>query len=165
MWRVLRAIRDSKFKVRVARQNGKQLEGWSIGRNEAQADMDEGGEGGDCNEMEKVVGSNSDSSSEDEDGELSSSESSKRKRSRQQEIPRKKARVLTSLEEPRVTFQISRKIGVWFSEDIFWIILARMMTARQILHDLRSKLFNVYTLPGVCVGRRWPIGLKRSWEI
>jgi AdoMet-dependent rRNA methyltransferase SPB1 len=116
------AERDAKFKVRVARQNDKRREEWSgIDRDEAQTDTDEGDEGGGWDEMEqrKAADSDSDLSSVDEEDESSSSQLSKRKRRRQQETSRKKARLLTSLEEPQAASQISRKTDVWFSQDIF----------------------------------------------
>ena len=113
------AERDTKFKVRMARQNDKRREEWSgIDKDKAQADSDEGG-GWDEMEQRKAEDSDSDSSSADEDDELSSSQSPKRKRSRQQETSRKKARLLTSLEEPQTAIQISRKADVWFSQDVF----------------------------------------------
>ncbi|KAF8507152.1 Spb1 C-terminal domain-containing protein [Russula emetica] len=115
--------RDAKYKVRMARQDDKRREEWSgIDKDEAQGDTDEEGEGGGWDEMEqrKAAESDSDFSSADEEDELSSSQSSsKRKRPRQQETSRKKARLLTSLEEPQTTFQSSKKTDVWFSQDIF----------------------------------------------
>jgi AdoMet-dependent rRNA methyltransferase SPB1 len=114
--------RDAKYKVRMARQDDKRREEWSgIDKDEAQGDTDEGGGGGwDEMEQRKAVESDSDFSSADEEDELSSSQSSsKRKRPRQQETSRKKARLLTSLEEPQTTFQSSKKTDVWFSQDIF----------------------------------------------
>jgi AdoMet-dependent rRNA methyltransferase SPB1 len=117
------AERDAKYKVRMARQDDKRREEWSgINRDEAQGDTDEDNEGGGWDEMEqhKAAESNSDSSSADEEDELSSSQSSyKRKRPRQQETSRKKARLLTSLEEPQTKIQSSIKTDVWFSQDIF----------------------------------------------
>ena len=116
------AERDAKYKVRMARQDDKRREEWSgIDKDGAQGDTDEGDEGGGWDEMEqrKAAESDSDSSSADED-EVSSSQSlSKRKRPRQQEISRKKARLLTSLEEPQTKIQSSKKTDVWFSQDIF----------------------------------------------
>lgn len=119
------AERDAKYKVRMARQDDKRREEWSgIDGKEAQADTDEEDEGGGWDEMEQRKAadsdSDSDSSSTDEEDELSSSQSSKRKRTRQQqETSRKKARLLTSLEEPQTTLQSSRKTDVWFSQDVF----------------------------------------------
>lgn len=116
------AERDAKFKVRAARQNDKRREEWSgIDKGEAQADTDDEDGGGGWDEMEKrkAADSDPDSSSADEEDELSSSQSPKRKRPRQQETSRKKARLLTSLEEPQTTLQISRKTDVWFSQDMF----------------------------------------------
>jgi AdoMet-dependent rRNA methyltransferase SPB1 len=116
------AERDAKFKVRVARQNDKRREEWTgIDRDDAQADTDDEDEGGGWDEMEqrKAADSDSDSSSADGEDELSSSQSPKRKRPHQQETSRKKARLLTSLEEPQTTLQISRKTDVWFSQDMF----------------------------------------------
>ena len=118
------AERDSKYKVRMARQDDKRREVWSgIDKDEAQGDTDEDHEGGGWDEMEQRKaadsGSDSDPSSADE-GELSSSQSStKRRRPRQQETSRKKARLLTSLEEPQTKIQNSIKTNVWFSQDIF----------------------------------------------
>jgi AdoMet-dependent rRNA methyltransferase SPB1 len=116
------AERDAKYKVRMARQDDKRREEWSgIDKDGAQGDTDEEDEGGGWDEMEqrKAAESDSDSSSADED-EVSSSQSlSKRKRPRQQEISRKKARLLTSLEEPQTKIQSSKKTDVWFSQDIF----------------------------------------------
>ena len=115
------AGRDAKYKVRMARQDDKRREEWSGIDKEAQSDTDEEGEGGGWDEMEqrKAAESDSDSSSADED-ELSSSQSlSKRKRPRKQETSRKKARLLTSLEEPQTKVQSSIKTDVWFSQDIF----------------------------------------------
>jgi len=115
--------RDAKYKVRMARQDDKRREQWSgIDKDEAQGDTDEEDGGGGWNEMEqrKAAESDSDPSSADEEGELSSSQSSsKRKRPRQQETSRKKARLLTSLEEPQTKIQSSMKTDVWFSQDIF----------------------------------------------
>jgi len=117
------AERDAKYKVRMARQDDKRREEWSgIDKDEAQGDTDEEDGGGGWDEMEqrKAAESDSDSSSAGEEDELSSSESSsKRKRPRQQEPLRKKARLLTSLEEPQTTFQSSIKTDMWFSQDIF----------------------------------------------
>ena len=116
------AERDSKFKVRVARQNDKRREEWSgIDKDKAQTDTDEGDESGGWDEMEqrKAKDSDSDSSSADEEDEPSSAQAPKRKRPRQQETSRKKTRLLTSLEEPQTAFQISRKTDVWFSQGIF----------------------------------------------
>jgi AdoMet-dependent rRNA methyltransferase SPB1 len=116
------AERDAKYKVRMARQDDKRREEWSgIDKGEAQGDTDGEDEGGGWDEMEqrKAVESESDPSSADEEDELSSAKSSKRKRPRPQETSRKKARLLTSLEEPQTTFQRSRKTDVWFSQDIF----------------------------------------------
>jgi AdoMet-dependent rRNA methyltransferase SPB1 len=116
------AERDAKYKVRMARQDDKRREEWSgIDKNKAQGDTDEEDEDGGWDEMEqrKAAESDSDFSSADED-ELSSSQSlSKRRRPRQQETSRKKARLLTSLEEPQTKIQTSKKTDVWFSQDIF----------------------------------------------
>ncbi len=115
------AERDAKYKVRMSRQDDKRREEWSgINRDESQTDTDgEDGSGGwDEMEQRKAADSDSDSSSANED-ELPSTQSPKRKRPHQQEISRKKARLLTSLEEPQTTLQSSRKTDVWFSQDIF----------------------------------------------
>ena len=118
------AERDAKYKVRMARQDDKRREEWSgIDKDGAQGDAnEEGGGGWDEMEQRKAAESNSDSdfSSAGEEDELSSSQSSsKRKRPRQQETSRKKARLLTSLEEPQTKIQSSIKTDVWFSQDIF----------------------------------------------
>lgn len=117
------AERDAKYKVRMARQDDKRREEWSgINKGEAQGDADEEDEGGGWDEMEqrKAEEPDSDSSSVDDEDELSSSESpSKRKPPRQRETSRKKARLLTSLEEPQTKIQSSKKTDVWFSQDIF----------------------------------------------
>ncbi|KAI0286983.1 FtsJ-domain-containing protein [Russula aff. rugulosa BPL654] len=117
------AERDAKYKVRMARQDDKRREEWSgIDKDGAQGDTDEEDEGGGWDEMEqrKAAESDSDSSSADEEDKVSSSQSlSKRKRPRQQEISRKKTRLLTSLEEPQTKIQSSKKTDVWFSQDIF----------------------------------------------
>jgi AdoMet-dependent rRNA methyltransferase SPB1 len=117
------AERDAKYKVRMARQDDKRREEWSgIEKDKAQSDTDEEEGGGGWDEMEqrKAAESDSDSSLADEEDELSSSQSSfKRKRPRQLETSRKKARLLTSLEEPQTAFQSSMKTNVWFSQDIF----------------------------------------------
>ena len=116
------AERDAKYKVRMARQDNKRREEWSgIDKDKAQGDTDEEVEGGGWDEMEqrKAAESDSDSSSLGEDELSSSQSSSKRKRPRQQETYRKKARLLTSLEEPQTAFQSSIKSNVWFSQDIF----------------------------------------------
>lgn len=117
------AERDAKYKVRMARQDDKRRTEWSgIDKDEAQGDTDEEDEGGGWDEMEqrKAAESESDSSSADEEDELSSSQSlSRRKRPRQQEASRKKARLLTSLEEPQTKIESSIKTDVWFSQDIF----------------------------------------------
>ena len=116
------AERDAKYKVRMARQDNKRREEWSgIDKGETQGDTDEEDEGGwDEMEQRKAAESDSDSSSAGEEDELSSSQSSsKRKRPRQQETSRKKARLLTSLEEPQTTYQSSIKTDAWFSQDIF----------------------------------------------
>ena len=168
------AERDAKFKVRVASQNDKRREEWSgIDKDKAQADSDEGDEGGGWNKMEqrKAADSDSDSdsdsdpSSADED-EPSSPQSPKRKRPRQQEASRKKARLLTSLEEPQTASHISRKADVWFSQDIFHG-LDHLNDADdseayspQPSQDSEVRvapfpwIFYAYSLPGVCVGRR-----------
>lgn len=116
------AERDAKYKVRMARQDDKRREEWlGIDKDEAQGDTGEEDEGGGWDEMQqrKAAESDSDFSSVDED-ELSSSQSfSKRKRSGHQETSRKKARLLTSLEEPQTKIQTSKKTDVWFSQDIF----------------------------------------------
>ncbi|KAI0002075.1 FtsJ-domain-containing protein [Russula vinacea] len=103
------AERDAKFKVRVARQNDKRREEWT--GIETQVDTDDEDEGGRGLGFGFLVA--------DEEDELSSTQSPKRKRPRQQETSRKKARLLTSLEEPQTTLQISRKTDVWFSQDMF----------------------------------------------
>lgn len=117
------AERDAKFKVREARQNDRRREEWSgIDRDEPETDTDAGDEGGGWHEMEqrKAKDDESDSSSTDEEGAPSSSpQSSKRRRLHQQETSRKKARLLTSLEEPQTASQVSRKANVWFSQDVF----------------------------------------------
>lgn len=116
------AERDAKYKVRMARQDNKRREEWTgIDKDEAQGDTYEEGEGGGWDEMEqrKATESDSDSSSVGEDDLSSSQSSSRRKRARQQETSRKKARLLTSLEEPQTAFQSSKKTDVWFSQDIF----------------------------------------------
>jgi AdoMet-dependent rRNA methyltransferase SPB1 len=117
------AERDAKYKVRMARQDDKRREAWSgIDKDGAQGDTDAEDEDGGWDEMEqrKAAESDSDSSSADEEDELSSSQSSsKRRRPRQQETSRKKARLLTSLEEPQTKIQSSRKTDMWFSQDIF----------------------------------------------
>ena len=116
------AERDTKFKAREARQNDRRREEWSgIDRDEPQTDIDEDDEGGGWHEMEqrKAKDDESDSSSTDEEGAPSSPQLSKRKRLYQQETPRKKTRLLTSLEEPQTASQMSRKANVWFSQDVF----------------------------------------------
>jgi AdoMet-dependent rRNA methyltransferase SPB1 len=117
------AERDAKFKTREARQGDKRREEWSgIERDEGRDDMDEGSEDGGWYEMEqrKARNDDSDSSSIDEEGdEALSPRSPKRKRADQQETPKKRARLLTSLEEPQTTSQMSRRTDVWFSQDIF----------------------------------------------
>ena len=117
------AERDAKFKAREARQGDKRREGWSgIERDEGRDDMDDGSEDGGWDEMEqrKTRNDDSDSSSTDEeDDEVLSPRSPKRKRADQQETSHKRARLLTSLEEPQTASQMSRKTDVWFSQDIF----------------------------------------------
>ena len=115
------AERDTKFKAREARQNDKRREEWSgIDRDEAQADTDEENEDGGWDEMEqRKAGSDDSDSSTDGEDKLSSTQLSKRKLPRQQGTSRKKARLLTSLEEPLTASQVSRKTDVWFSQDIF----------------------------------------------
>jgi AdoMet-dependent rRNA methyltransferase SPB1 len=116
------AERDAKFKVREARQNDKRREAWSgIDKDEAQADTDEEDEDGGWDQLEqrKARSDGSDSSSADEEDELSSPELSKRKPSHRQETPRKRARLLTSLEEPQTSSQMSKKADVWFGQDVF----------------------------------------------
>jgi AdoMet-dependent rRNA methyltransferase SPB1 len=117
------AERDAKAKVRDARKNDKRREEWSgFDRDEAQTDTDEDDEDGGWYEMEqrRARDDESDSSSStDEEDELSAPPLSKRKQLHQQEMPRKKARLLTSLEEPQTASQTSRKANVWFSQDIF----------------------------------------------
>ncbi|KAI0304938.1 Spb1 C-terminal domain-containing protein [Russula brevipes] len=116
------AERDAKFKVREARQNDKRREEWSgIDKDEAQADTDEEDEDGGWDQLErrKARSDGSDSSSADEEDELSSPELSKRKPSHQQETSRKRARLLTSLEEPQTSSQMSKKADVWFGQDVF----------------------------------------------
>ncbi|KAI9457723.1 Spb1 C-terminal domain-containing protein [Russula earlei] len=116
------AERDAKFKVREARQNDKRREEWSgIDRDESQADTNDEDDGGGWDEMEqrKARSDDSDTSSMDEDDELSSDQLSKRQRPHHPEAPRKKARLLTSLEEPQTTLQKSRKTDMWFSQDLF----------------------------------------------
>ena len=168
------AERDAKFKVRVARQNDKRREEWSgIDKDKAQANSDEGDEGGGWDQMEqrKAADSDSDSdldldsSSADED-ELSSPQSPKRKRPHQQETSRKKARLLTSLEEPQTAFHISRKADVWFSQDIFHGLdhlndaddseaySPQPSQDSEVRVAPFSKIFYAYSLPGVCVARR-----------
>jgi AdoMet-dependent rRNA methyltransferase SPB1 len=117
------AERDAKFKTREARQGDKRREEWSgIERDEGRDDMDEGSEDGGWYEMEqrKARNDDSDSSSIDEEGdEALSPRSPKRKRADRQETPKKRARLLTSLEEPQTISQMSRRTDVWFSQDIF----------------------------------------------
>ena len=119
------AERDAKFKVREARQNDRRREEWSgIDRDESETSIDGGDEGGGWHEMEqrKAKDDESDSSSTDEEGAPSSPQLSKRKRLHQQERPRKKTRLLTSLEEPQTASQMSRKADVWFSQDVFDVL-------------------------------------------
>ena len=116
------AERDAKFRVREARRNDKRREEWSgIEGDEGRDDTDEGSEGAGWDEMErrKARSDDSDPSSTDEEDGASSPRLPKRKRSGQQETPRKKARLLTSLEEPQTASQMSRKTDVWFSQDVF----------------------------------------------
>ncbi|KAH9969020.1 FtsJ-domain-containing protein [Russula dissimulans] len=114
------AERDAKYKVREARQNDKRREEWS-GIDKDGAEADTGDEGGGWDEMEqrRARSDDSRSSSTDEEDEPSSSQLSKRQRPRQPERSRKKARLLTSLEEPQTALQMSRKTDVWFSQDVF----------------------------------------------
>jgi AdoMet-dependent rRNA methyltransferase SPB1 len=115
------AERDTKFKVREARQNDRRREEWSgIDRNEPQTDSDEGDECGGWNEMEqrKARIDESESSSTGEEEITPSPQLSKRKLP-QQETSRKKIRLLSSLEEPQSVSQMSRKANVWFSQDLF----------------------------------------------
>ena len=113
------AERDAKYRVREARQHDKRREEWS-GIDKGEAESDTGDEDGGWDEMEqrRARSNGSDSSSTDED-EPSSSQLSKRQRPRQPEGSRKKARLLTSLEEPQTALQMSRKTDVWFSQDVF----------------------------------------------
>ncbi|KAI0257611.1 Spb1 C-terminal domain-containing protein [Lactifluus subvellereus] len=116
------AERDAKFRVREARRSDKRREEWSgIGGDEDRDDTDEGSEGAGWDEMErrKARSDDSESSSTDEEDGASSPLLSKRKRPGQQETSRKKARLLTSLEEPQTASQMSRKTDVWFSQGVF----------------------------------------------
>ncbi|KAI0307754.1 Spb1 C-terminal domain-containing protein [Multifurca ochricompacta] len=97
------AERDAKFKVREARQNDERRADWSgIERGAAQDDMDEEAEGGGWDEMERFK-----------------ARISKTQGTDQRETPRKKVRLLTSLEEPQTVRQTSRKTDVWFGQDVF----------------------------------------------
>jgi AdoMet-dependent rRNA methyltransferase SPB1 len=116
------AKRDAKFKVREARRGDKRREEWSgIERDEGRDNTNEGSEAGGWDEMEwrKARSDDSDSSSTDEEDGTFSPQLPKRKRADQQGTSRKKARLLTSLEEPQPASQISRKTDVWFSQDLF----------------------------------------------
>ncbi|KAI9445254.1 Spb1 C-terminal domain-containing protein [Lactarius indigo] len=106
------AERDTKFRVREARRNDKRREDWSgIGKSEAQDGTEEEDEGGGWDEMEqlKAKGDDSDWSTDTED----------EVRPDQQGTPRKKARMLSSLGEPKVASQAGKNTAVWFSQDIF----------------------------------------------
>ncbi|KAI0271345.1 Spb1 C-terminal domain-containing protein [Gloeopeniophorella convolvens] len=117
------AERDTKFKVREARRKNKQREEWSgiakdADRDDSDGDDDDEGGGWDEMERRKADSDDSDSSSNgDEDDTFS--QPSKRRRPRSEAPPRKKARLLTSLEEPKTTSQLSRTTNVWFSQDVF----------------------------------------------
>ena len=115
------AERDTKFRVREARQNDKRREEWAgIGKRETQDETDEEVEGGGWDEMEqlKARGDDSDSWTDTED-EMSSSQLAKRKQRNQEGTPRKRARMLSSLEEPNITSHEGKNTAVWFSQDIF----------------------------------------------
>ena len=115
------AERDTKFKVREARRGDKRREDWSgIGKSEVQDESDEESEDGGWEEMEqlKAKGDDSDSPTDTED-EMSSSQLTKRKRPDQQGAPRKKSRMLSSLEEPQTASHSGKNTSVWFSQDIF----------------------------------------------
>ncbi|KAI9460934.1 Spb1 C-terminal domain-containing protein [Lactarius psammicola] len=115
------AERDTKFRVREARRNDKRREDWpGIGKGEAQDETEEEDEGGGWDEMEqlKARGDDSDSSIDTED-EMSSSQLAKRKRPDQQGTLRKKARMLSSLGEPKIASHAGKNTAVWFSQDIF----------------------------------------------
>jgi AdoMet-dependent rRNA methyltransferase SPB1 len=115
------AERDTKFRVREARRNDKRREDWAgIGKGEAQDETDEEDEGGGWDEMEQLKAKSDDSdSSTDTEDEMSSSQLAKRKQPDQQGTPRKKARMLSSLEEPQIASQAGKNTSVWFSQDIF----------------------------------------------
>ncbi|KAF8271448.1 Spb1 C-terminal domain-containing protein [Lactarius quietus] len=107
------AERDTKFKSR--------REDWAgIGKSEAPDETDEEDEGGGWDEMErlKARGDDSDSWTDTED-EMSSSQLIKRKQPDLQGTPRKKARMLSSLTEPKIASHEGKNTAVWFSQDIF----------------------------------------------
>ena len=115
------AERDTKFRVREARRNDKRREDWAgIGKGEAQDDTDEEDEGGGWDEMEQIKArvDESDSWTDTED-EMSSSQLAKRKQLDQQGTPRKKARMSSSLSEPKIESHEGKNTAVWFSQDIF----------------------------------------------
>jgi AdoMet-dependent rRNA methyltransferase SPB1 len=115
------AERDTKFRVREARRNDKRREDWAgIGKGGDQDETDEEDEGGGWDEMEqlKAGGDDSDSWTDTED-EMSSSQLTKRRQLDQQSTPRKKARMLSSLEEPQIASHEGKNTAVWFSQDVF----------------------------------------------
>lgn len=115
------AERDTKFRVREARRNDKRREDWAgIGKGGAQDETDEEDEGGGWDEMEQLKARVDDSDSwSDTEDEMSSSQLAKRKQPDQQGIPRKKARMLSSLSEPKIASHEGKNTTVWFSQDIF----------------------------------------------
>ena len=115
------AERDTKFRVREARRNDKRREDWAgIGKGGSQDDTDEEDEGGGWDEMEQLKARDDDSDSwADTEDEMSSSQLAKRKQPDQQGTSRKKARMLTSLSEPKIAFHEGKNTAVWFSQDIF----------------------------------------------
>ena len=115
------AERDTKFRVREARRNDKRREDWAgIGKGGSQDDTDEEDEGGGWDEMEQLKARDDDSDSwADTEDEMSSSQLAKRKQPDQQGTSRKKARMLTSLSEPKIASHEGKNTAVWFSQDIF----------------------------------------------
>ncbi len=114
------AERDTKFRVREARQNDKRREDWTgIGKGETHDETEEEDEGGGWDEMEHLKAKDDDSDSPTDTEDETSPQSTKRKRPDQRDAPQKKARILTPLGEPQIVSSAEKNTMVWFGQDVF----------------------------------------------